>query len=87
MESFEFNEQESIRRESLGAMRELGVEPYPAEMYNVTITTGEIRGQYDPEKKNLNNISVAGRIMSRRIMGAASFVELQDETGKIQIYI
>ncbi len=87
MESAELNEQEIIRRESLTALRELGIEPYPAEAYPVNITTQEIKEKFNPDKKNLNDVSIAGRIMSRRIMGAASFIELQDETGRIQVYI
>ncbi|GAB1472921.1 hypothetical protein MASR2M69_03620 [Bacteroidota bacterium] len=87
MEFTELNEQEIIRRESLSAMRELGIEPYPAEAYPVNITAQEIRDRYNPETGNLNDISIAGRIMTRRVMGAASFIELQDETGRIQVYI
>lgn len=87
MEFTEFNEQEIIRRESLSAMREVGVEPYPAEAYEVNITTQEIKDKYNADEKNLQDISIAGRIMTRRIMGAASFMELQDETGRIQIYV
>ncbi len=87
MEFTEFNEQEIIRRESLSAMREVGVEPYPAEAYEVNITTQEIKDKYNADEKNLQDISIAGRIMTRRIMGAASFIELQDETGRIQIYV
>ena len=87
MEFNELNEQEIIRRESLTAMRELGIEPYPAEAYPVDITTREIKDRYNPENPNLNNITIAGRIMTRRVMGAASFIELQDETGRIQVYI
>ncbi|MDP3453445.1 MAG: lysine--tRNA ligase [Bacteroidales bacterium] len=87
MEITELNEQEIIRRESLKAMRELGTEPYPAESYEVTITTQEIKERFDPQLKNLEDISIAGRIMTRRVMGAASFIELQDQTGRIQVYI
>jgi lysyl-tRNA synthetase class 2 len=87
MEFTEYNEQEIIRRESLSAMREIGIEPYPAEAYDVNITTQEIKDKYNAEEKNLQEISLAGRIMTRRIMGAASFMEIQDETGRIQVYI
>ncbi len=68
-------------------MSERGIEPYPAEAYPVDITTREIKDRYNPENPNLNNITIAGRIMTRRVMGAASFIELQDETGRIQVYI
>lgn len=87
MEFTEFNEQESIRRDSLKAMRDLGIEPYPAESYKINTTTQEIKEKYKPEENNFREISIAGRIMTRRVMGAASFIELQDETGRIQVYI
>ena len=83
----EYSEQELIRRESLAKLRELGIEPYPAAEYPVNATAGQILREYDPEKGNLQDIGIAGRLMSRRIMGAASFGELQDETGRIQIYV
>lgn len=87
MEVTEFNEQEQLRRQSLQAMRELGVEPYPAAEYEINITTAKIRAEYDDTIKNLQDIKIAGRIMTRRIMGAAAFIELMDETGRIQVYI
>ena len=87
VEHLELSEQEIIRRDSLKAIRELGIDPYPAQKYEVNINTNQIREQYDPEKKNLQEISIAGRIMTRRIMGAASFIEIQDEVGRIQVYI
>ena len=83
----EFSEQELIRRESLAKLRELGIEPYPAAEYPVNATAEQILKEYDPEKGNLQDVCIAGRLMSRRIMGAASFGELQDETGRIQIYV
>ena len=87
MEHSELNEQEQNRRDSRRAMQELGIDPYPAEAFEVNITSQQIKEQYDPEKKNLLDIKIAGRIMTRRIMGAAAFIELQDEKGRIQIYI
>ena len=83
----EYSEQELIRRESLAKLRELGIEPYPAAEYPVNATAERILAEYDPEKGNLQDVCIAGRLMSRRIMGAASFGELQDETGRIQIYV
>ena len=83
----EFSEQELIRRESLAKLRELGIDPYPAAEYPVNATAEQILKEYDPEKGNLQDVCIAGRLMSRRIMGAASFGELQDETGRIQIYV
>ncbi len=87
MDYTELSEQEIIRRDSLKAMREIGIDPYPAAAYDINITTSQIREQYDPEKENLKDISIAGRIMTRRIMGAAAFMEIQDERGRIQIYV
>ena len=81
------NEQETLRRESLAKLRELGIEPYPAAEYPVNASTQDIKDGYDDEKHNFNDVCIAGRIMSRRIMGAASFMELQDETGRIQVYV
>jgi len=87
MDYTDLNEQEQNRRESLKTMRNLGIDPYPAEAFEVNITTSEIRSQYDPAKGNLQDVKIAGRIMTRRIMGAAAFIELQDQTGRIQVYI
>ena len=81
------SEQELLRRESLAKLRELGIEPYPAAEYPVNTNAAEITAGYDPEKGNFAEVCIAGRLMSRRIMGAASFGELQDETGRIQIYV
>ena len=83
----EFSEQELIRRESLAKLRELGIEPYPAPLYPVNATAAQILEGFDPEKGNFQEVCIAGRLMSRRIMGAASFGERQDETGRIQIYV
>lgn len=83
----QLSEQEVLRRESLKALKELGIEAYPAPLYPVNATAASIAAEYDAEKGNLSDICIAGRIMSRRIMGAASFIELQDETGRIQVYV
>ncbi len=82
----DLNEQELGRRASLARLRELGIEPYPAAMYPVNASSKSIREEYSAEKGNLQDVCIAGRIMSRRIMGAASFFELQDAEGRIQIY-
>ena len=87
MGNIEYSEQEVLRRESLVKLRELGIEPYPAALFPVNETAQSIKDQYDPEKENLQDVCIAGRIMSRRIMGAASFMELQDETGRMQVYV
>ena len=83
----ELNEQELGRRESLNKLRELGLNPYPAPLYPVNTNTAEIAAGFDPEKGNFADVCIAGRIMSRRIMGAASFMELQDAAGRIQVYV
>lgn len=83
----ELNEQEIIRRQSLEKLRELGIDPYPAEMFDVNATSTEIKEKFPQDNSLFQNVVTAGRIMSRRIMGAASFVEIQDSTGRIQLYI
>lgn len=84
--SRELTEQEEIRRNSLKELSKLGIEPFPPESYEVNTTAEEIH-TYFPDDNNLyQDISIAGRLMSRRIMGAASFTEIQDETGRIQLY-
>jgi len=79
-------EQEQIRRNSLEEIRKLGIDPYPAEGYEINTSSKEILEDYDPDKENFQDVSLAGRIMSRRIMGNASFIEIQDSAGKIQVY-
>lgn len=83
----EISEQEAIRRNSLQELRKLGIDPYPAAAYNVNINTAEILENFPKDNTLYQEISIAGRIMTRRIMGAASFVDLQDSTGRIQLYI
>ncbi|MCQ2178055.1 MAG: lysine--tRNA ligase [Bacteroidales bacterium] len=83
----DYSEQELIRRESLAKLRELGIEPYPAALFPVNSDTAVITAGYDAEKGNFQDVCLAGRIMNRRIMGAASFGEIQDEKGRIQIYV
>lgn len=86
MSILELSEQEIIRRKSLEELRDLGIEPYPAALYDVNAYSTQIKTEFSDEVE-LRQVSVAGRIMSRRIMGKASFVELQDTEGRIQIYI
>ncbi len=76
------SEQELIRREKLDKLRDLGIDPYPAAQYHIDATTASIKANFEEGK----NVVVAGRLMSRRIQGKASFAELQDGKGKIQIY-
>jgi lysyl-tRNA synthetase class 2 len=85
--SIGLSEQELLRREALKEIRNLGIDPYPAEAFVINVTAGDIIKNYERDKTNYKNISFAGRIMSRRIMGSAAFVELQDSTGRIQVYI
>jgi lysyl-tRNA synthetase class 2 len=68
-------------------MQSLGINPFPAAQYHVNNYSSDILKDFDPEKKNLQEVCIAGRIMSRRIMGKASFLELQDSKGRIQVYI
>jgi len=82
----DFSEQEIVRRESLQKLLELGINPYPAELFDVNVSANEIKKNYNSEKLGYKNIQIAGRLMSRRIMGKASFAELQDSTGRIQLY-
>jgi len=80
----QLSEQESIRRQSLEELNKLGINPYPPELFEVNITAEDFHKDYSSlEGKDL---LIAGRIMSRRVMGNASFVELQDETGRVQVY-
>ncbi len=81
------SEQEQIRRQSLDEIRNLGIDPYPAAMYPVDASAAEILAGFSDEKKNFQAVCMAGRIMSRRIMGNASFAELMDSSGRIQIYV
>ena len=86
MNILELSEQEIIRRNSLNTLRELGINPYPADEYVVDAYSDDIRAQFTDEAEP-RPVSIAGRIMSRRIMGKASFIELQDSHGRIQVYI
>ncbi len=79
------SEQELVRRESLEKLIEIGVNPYPAEEFKITNNSQKIKNDYVQGTKM--DVKIAGRIMSRRIMGKASFIELKDFTGKIQTYI
>ncbi|GAA4645879.1 lysine--tRNA ligase [Pontixanthobacter gangjinensis] len=78
----QLSEQEQIRREKLSAIRKAGINPYPAELFPVDHTTVGIKESFEDGKK----VVIAGRLMSRRIQGKASFAELQDSKGKIQVY-
>ncbi len=82
----EYSEQERMRRDSLKELRALNIDPYPADKFPVSTTTKEIHDNFDEEKNNFQDITIAGRIMTRRIMGSASFADIQDSAGRIQLY-
>lgn len=84
--SLELSEQEIIRRETLHELRKAGINPYPAEEFEVNCTTAEILEKFPEDNSLFQDISIAGRIVNRRIMGAASFLEIQDTPGRIQVY-
>jgi lysyl-tRNA synthetase class 2 len=81
------SEQEILRRNALVQLRELGIDPYPAEQFIINATAKDILGNYEDHQDDYQNISIAGRIMTRRIMGSAAFVEIQDASGRIQVYL
>lgn len=83
----QLSEQELVRRDAKAKLEELGINPYPSEPYEINVSIKEILDNYERRKIDYKNISIAGRIMSRRIMGSASFAEIQDSTGRIQIYL
>jgi len=82
----QLSEQELIRRQSLQELIKLGINPYPAELFEVNTSAQDIHTHYPNQKIEFKDVSIAGRIMSRRVMGNASFAELQDESGRIQVY-
>ncbi len=87
MTNISLSEQEVIRRNSLRRLRELGIDPYPAAEYPVNCSVADIKSGFSEELKNFQEVCLAGRLMTQRIMGKASFAELQDATGRIQLYI
>lgn len=87
MINLDLSEQEIIRRNSLEELRALGINPYPAEKFEINTNTEEIKDLFHEAKGNFQEVSIAGRMMTRRIMGSASFFELQDHKGKIQVYV
>jgi lysyl-tRNA synthetase class 2 len=87
MQNPELSEQEKIRRNSLKEIRKLGIDPYPPELYEISHSAAEIKRGFEKNAEAYQDVSLAGRIMSRRIMGSASFAEIQDSSGRIQIYL
>ena len=86
MNVLELSEQEIIRRNSLNELRAMGIEPYPAAEYVTNAFSTDIKAEFKDDEEP-RKVSVAGRMMSRRVMGKASFIELQDSKGRIQVYI
>ncbi len=85
--SHNLSEQEVMRREALSQLHKLGIDPYPAAAFEINANAKDILRNYERDKLNYKTISIAGRMMSRRVMGSASFFELQDATGRIQVYV
>lgn len=87
----QLSEQEIVRRQNLQAIRDLGIDPFPAATFEVNTTAKEINETYDhheeEEKRNLQNVRIAGRVMTKRVMGKAAFAVIQDSTTKVQIYV
>ena len=81
------SEQEVIRREGLQELMDLNINPFPPQAFDVTCNSQELKSQFKADPEKFGTVSIAGRVMMKRIMGKASFVELQDAYGKIQLYI
>lgn len=84
--SIELSEQELFRRESLNRLREMGIDPYPAALYPADAYSTDIKAEFKDEESG-KQVCIAGRLMSRRIMGKASFIEIMDSKGRIQVYV
>ncbi|MBV6642675.1 MAG: lysine--tRNA ligase [Cyclobacteriaceae bacterium] len=83
----QLSEQEIQRRKEREELMKLGIDPYPAALFDVDVSAKDIKENYERRKTDYKSVSIAGRLMSRRIMGSASFAEIQDATGRIQIYL
>ncbi|MEH0156667.1 lysine--tRNA ligase [Limibacter armeniacum] len=81
------SEQEIVRREKRQQLMDMGIEPYPAEKFDVTTTADDVTANFEGNESNFEAVSMAGRLMNVRLMGKAAFAELQDSTGRVQIYI
>ena len=86
MHNLELSEQEIIRRESLNELKQFGIDPFPASGFDINAYSIDIKKEFEDDSER-REVSIAGRIMSRRIMGKASFIELMDSKGRIQIYV
>ncbi len=87
MNVLELSEQEIVRRNNLNELRTRGINPYPAAEYPTNAFSTDIRAQFDETAEEKRQVCIAGRMMSRRVMGKASFIELQDSKGRIQVYV
>ena len=87
MNILELSEQEIVRRNSLHKLRDMGIDPYPAAEYKVDAWSQEVKANFNDDQEPKRQVSMAGRVMNRRIMGKASFMELQDSKGRIQVYV
>ena len=85
MNVLELSEQEIVRRQSLQELRDLGIDPYPAAEYPTDAFSTDIRDNFSDDEQR--EVCIAGRMMTRRVMGKASFMELQDSKGRIQVYV
>ncbi len=83
----QLSEQELVRRESLSRIREMGINPYPAASFPVNTSSALIKAGYNAESEPFADVCIAGRLMQVRVMGKASFAEIQDSTGRIQLYV
>jgi lysyl-tRNA synthetase class 2 len=83
----QLSEQEIIRRKGKEELERLGINPFPADLFPVNVSARDILENYQRHKTDYKDVSIAGRMMSRRVMGSAAFAELQDETGRIQLYV
>jgi lysyl-tRNA synthetase, class II len=84
--AIELSEQEQIRRQSTEELKKLGIDPWPAETFHINASAAKILEQFPANNSLFQDVKIAGRIMSRRVMGAASFTEIQDSTGRLQLY-
>src|SRR5690606_36961722 len=87
LKTMQLSEQEIVRRKSLEELIRLAIAPYPADPFPVNVPARNIHQNYERSKTDYKDVSIAGRIMTRRIMGSAAFAELQDDTGRIQLYL
>ena len=86
MNILELSEQEIVRRQSLQALRDMGIDPYPAAEFPVNAHSKDITEEFEKTGEE-REVTIAGRIMSKRVMGKASFMELQDSEGRVQVYV